>query len=264
MKSSPMASPKLEFSTSCIVTRKRTGVAAKPGKDRMRSRTTGPSRSGKVRLSSTTSGRVCSIVRSASDPFVTATAEWPSSARVCRMKARSAGSPSTTRRTIVELYRCGHLLQPPHWRVFEHGRLSNSLFAVARSTVYCLSPTIVSVSPVSPIARRAVDAARWVLHNGAMWRELPTGPPRRAGSGMSADRHRAGTLGSTTPLRRRSVTNATAGRRPGERRDHDRPTPGGADPAQPGCSKPTIDIAAVEVGPSASGRAHSAALRRSV
>jgi hypothetical protein len=85
--------------------------------------------------------------------------------------------------------------------------------------------------------RRAVDAVRWVLHNGAKWRELPAGP---------RDRHDV--LAVVRALVRRwdvaadrggpRVAGIEVGREP-------RHTARSA--ARP---KPTIDVAAIEVGPS--------------
>jgi len=97
--------------------------------------------------------------------------------------------------------------------------------------------------------RQTVDAVRWILHSGAKWRELPKdfGPAttcwrwyeRWCGDGTWAQ--------ITAAL---ELLQIEVGREP-------RHLPrGGA------CTKPTIDVPAVEVGPSEAHRSRQAALRQ--
>ncbi|MBL9101593.1 MAG: transposase [Myxococcales bacterium] len=96
--------------------------------------------------------------------------------------------------------------------------------------------------------RRAVDAIRWVLHNGAKWREMP----KNLGRATTCWRWYERWCGNGTWARITAALELPEiGREP-------RHLPRGT--ARP---KPTIDVAAVEVGSSTARRSRPAAIRQS-
>ena len=98
--------------------------------------------------------------------------------------------------------------------------------------------------------RRAVDAIRWVLHNGAKWREMP----KNLGRATTCWRWYERWCGDGTWARITAaleLPEIEVGREP-------RHVPRGA-----ARSKPTIDVEAIEVGPSNGRRGRPAGLRQS-
>lgn len=98
--------------------------------------------------------------------------------------------------------------------------------------------------------RRTVDAVRWVLHNGAKWRELPAD----LGTATTCWRWYERWCGDGTwpqIAAALELPGIEVGREP-------RHMPrGGSRP------KPTIEVAAIEVGPSTARRGRPVTLRRS-
>ena len=99
--------------------------------------------------------------------------------------------------------------------------------------------------------RRAVDAIRWVRHNGAKWREMP----KDLGSPTTCWRWYERWCGDGTWAKVAATLELPA-------------IEGGREPRHPSrsavCSKPTIEVAAIEVSPPAGRRSgRPAALRRS-